>query len=90
MSDQPDQGQHRTPADLIYHLMRQHGWTQRDLADLLGRPSQVVSEILTGKKSVTAYTALQLEAATGVDAEQFLILQIRVNLEKARQGYKSR
>lgn len=29
------------------------GWTQADFADILGRPPQFVSEIITGKKEIT-------------------------------------
>src|SRR5260370_18921185 len=34
----------------------------------MGRPLQMISEIIQGKKAITAETALQLERATGVPA----------------------
>ena len=41
------------------------GWTQRDLAEVIGRPAQAISEIVQGSKRITAETALELAAALG-------------------------
>jgi HTH-type transcriptional regulator / antitoxin HigA len=45
---------HRPPstADLIRHLMDQHGLSRADMAPTLGTPSRV-SEVLKGKKGAT-------------------------------------
>lgn len=50
------------------------GWTQRDLAEVMGRPAQAVSEIVQGTKRITAETALELAAALGTSAEVWLRL----------------
>jgi len=42
--------------------------SQAELAQRMGRPLQMLSEIIQGKKAITAKTALQLERATGVPA----------------------
>jgi len=42
--------------------------SQAELAQRMGRPLQMISEIVQGKKAITAETALQLERATGVPA----------------------
>ena len=39
-------------AELIRHLMDQHGLQQKDLADVFGTPS-IVSEVLSGKRELT-------------------------------------
>ena len=39
------------------------GWTQRDLAEVIGRPAQAISEIVQGSKRITAETALELAEA---------------------------
>jgi addiction module HigA family antidote len=58
------------------------GWTQRDLAEVMGRPQQAISEIVRGSKRITAETALELAAALGTSAEVWLRLdaghQLRV------------
>jgi HTH-type transcriptional regulator/antitoxin HigA len=46
--------------------------TQQDLAKATGRPYQAISLIVTGKKSITADTAIDLEEALGIDAEYWL------------------
>lgn len=51
------------------------GWTQADFAEVLGRPAQFVSEIVTGKKEITRDSATQIAAALGTSAEFWLNLQ---------------
>jgi HTH-type transcriptional regulator/antitoxin HigA len=51
------------------------GWTQTDFAAVLGRPTQFVSEIVTGKKEITRESAAQIGAALGQSPEFWLTLQ---------------
>lgn len=51
------------------------GWTQAELAEILGRPAQFVSEIISGKKEITRESAAQIAAALGTSAEVWLNLQ---------------
>ncbi len=51
------------------------GWTQADFAEVLGRPAQFVSEIISGKKEITRESAAQIAAALGTSAEFWLNLQ---------------
>jgi HTH-type transcriptional regulator/antitoxin HigA len=51
------------------------GWDQKTLARVLGRPVQVVCEVVNGTKRITADTARQLEAAGLGDAIYWLQLQ---------------
>ena len=46
--------------------------TQRALAEVLGRPPQMISEVTRGKKAVTAEFALELEGALGIPANVWL------------------
>lgn len=72
-----------TPGDLLVVLLRDRGTTQAGLAALIGRPAQMVSEIATGKKRVTATTALQLERVFGLSARVWLSLQDEADLQEA-------
>jgi len=65
--------------------------TQRELARLMGRPEQLVSEIIHGRKALTAATALQLEEALGVPAELWMNLEVgyRLELERSRAAERS-
>lgn len=68
--------------------LKARGWTQTELADILGRPAQFVSEIVAGKKEVTRESAAQIGAAFGTSAEFWLNLQDSYYLW--RQGQDAR
>ena len=75
-----------SPGRIIQRELDERGWTQNDLADVMGRPSQAISEIINGKKQVTAETALELGEAFGVDAAFWSSLQSSYNLQQARRN----
>jgi HTH-type transcriptional regulator / antitoxin HigA len=60
------------------------GWSQKDLADVLGRPLQAVNEIVNANKQITPETAIQLGKAFGTSAEFWANLEAlyRVRLAK--------
>jgi HTH-type transcriptional regulator / antitoxin HigA len=58
-------------ADLIRHLMDQHGLTRADFVPLLGTPSRV-SEVLRGKKGLSMAMVQRLRARFRVPAELLL------------------
>jgi HTH-type transcriptional regulator/antitoxin HigA len=58
-------------ADLIRHLMDQHGLTRADLIPLLGTPSRV-SEVMTGKKGLSMAMVQRLRARFHVPADLLL------------------
>ena len=59
--------------------------TQRELAARLGRPAQVVNEIVKAKKAITPDTALELEMVLGIDAQYWANLESRYRMTLARQ-----
>lgn len=63
---QPDYAIH--PGETLAETLEELGMSQAELAQRMGRPLQMISEIIQGKKAITAETALQLERATGVPA----------------------
>jgi HTH-type transcriptional regulator/antitoxin HigA len=68
-----------TPGEYIREELVERGWTQMDLAEILGRPPQVVNEIIAGKRSITPETARGLADAFGTSA------QLWMNLEASHQ-----
>src|ERR1700674_143139 len=58
-------------ADLIRHLMDQHGLTRADLVPILGSPSRV-SEVLRGKKGLSMAMVQRLRARSRVPADLLL------------------
>jgi addiction module HigA family antidote len=63
---QPDYAIH--PGETLAETLEEIGMSQAELAQRMGRPLQMICEIIQGKKAITAETALQLERATGVPA----------------------
>lgn len=65
------------------------GWTQAELAEILGRPPQFVSEIIAGKKEITRESAAQLGAALGTSPEMWLEIQDRYFLWRQAQDERT-
>jgi HTH-type transcriptional regulator/antitoxin HigA len=55
-------------ADMIRHLMDQHGLSRADMVPILGTPSRV-SEVLTGKKELSMAMVQRLRARFRVPAD---------------------
>lgn len=74
------------PGELLAEELEARGMTQGELARRMGRPRQTVSGIVTGRKAITAETALQLERALGVAAQFWVGLEGRYRLALARNA----
>ena len=74
-----------SPGIILRRELDARGWTQRDLAEVLGRPAQAISEIVQGSKRITAETALELSAALGTSAEVWLQLDAGYRLRLAEE-----
>ena len=74
------------PGDHIREEIEYRGWTQGDLARIMGRPVQVINEIINGRKAITARTARELEAALGPSAELWMNLETSYRLYKEGQA----
>ena len=70
------------PGEYIRDELDARNWTQEDLAEIIGRPTKTVSQILTGQKAITARTAQELAAAFGTSAELWLNLQSAYDLAR--------
>lgn len=65
MSDELQPARVFPPGEILRDELEARGWTQRDLARVLGRPAQVVSEIISGRKQITPQTSRELGEALG-------------------------
>jgi len=74
------------PGVYIKKELEARGWTQADLADVLGRPVQTVCDIINGKHGVTPDTATGLAAAFGTSAQVWMNLQTSFDLWRASTG----
>src|SRR6266446_7987053 len=76
------------PGEFIKEELEARGWTQGDLATIMGRQDSVVSAIINGKRSVSPQIASELASAFGTSAELWMNLQASYNLY-ARKEQKS-
>lgn len=72
------------PGATLADEIEARGLSQAELARRMGRPVQVVNEIVRGKKAITAETALGLEDVLGVAAHFWLRLEADYQLSVAR------
>jgi HTH-type transcriptional regulator/antitoxin HigA len=64
-----------TPGEFLRDELDQRGWSQTDLAEIMGRSVSVVHEILSAKRSITPDTAQALADALGGSAQYWLNLE---------------
>lgn len=71
------------PGQILDRELKARGWTQKDLAEIMGRPVQVINEIVAGVKQVTPKTALELAQVFGTSAEFWMNLETNYRLHLA-------
>ena len=54
-----------SPGELIRDEIEARGWSQIELAEVLGRPGRLISELIAGKRAITPETAKALGQAFG-------------------------
>ena len=74
-----------TPGDILLHdFLEPMGITQYRLAKEIGVPQRRIGEVVAGRRSITADTALRLAAFFGTDAQSWINLQSHFDTETAR------
>ena len=73
------------PGEVLEEELEARGMTQKELAARLGRPAQVINEIIRAKKSITPETAIGLGRVLGVDAQFWINLEATYRMTLARQ-----
>ena len=72
------------PGETLADEIAARGMTQTELAARLGRPVQVVNEIIRAKKAITDDTALGLEKVLGIPAAFWVNLEQNYRMTRAR------
>lgn len=72
------------PGDFLRKELEARGWTQTDLAEILGRPVSMVNEIIAGKRGISPETARGLAAAFGTSPELWMNLESAYRLSRVR------
>jgi HTH-type transcriptional regulator / antitoxin HigA len=73
-----------SPGEYLKDELEARGWTQTQFAQIIGRPIQVVNEIIKERKSITAQTAASFAAAFGTSPELWMNLETAWQLSKVQ------
>jgi HTH-type transcriptional regulator/antitoxin HigA len=63
------------PGEYLRDELEARGWTQSEFARIIGRPIQVVNEIINGRKRITVESAKEIGLALGTGPELWLNLE---------------
>ena len=69
------------PGELIKDELKERGLTQKRLAEMTGIKASVISETISGKRSISLNMAVALEKALGIPADMWINLQTQYNLD---------
>jgi HTH-type transcriptional regulator/antitoxin HigA len=75
------------PGRIIRRELDARGWTQKNLAKIMERPEQAISEMIRGRKRITPETALQLSEAFGTSPELWINLEVKYRLHLAKKEH---
>lgn len=74
------------PGEVLREELDERGVTPTELARRIGVPANRVSQIIGGKRTITADTALRLGHWLGTDPQFWLNLQARFDLVEAERA----
>jgi HTH-type transcriptional regulator / antitoxin HigA len=72
------------PGEILKEELEARGWTQADLAEIIGRHVNSVNEIVIGKRGISPEMARSLAAALGTSAEVWMNLDAAYQLSRVR------
>jgi antitoxin HigA-1 len=73
------------PGEILADELQEIGISAAELARILGVPPNRISQIMAGKRSISADTALRLARYFGTSADLWMNLQKTYELDLARQ-----
>jgi HTH-type transcriptional regulator/antitoxin HigA len=72
------------PGEFLRDELEARGWSQTELAEIMGRPVRLINEIIAGKKAITPETAVQLGDSLGTSPELWMNLESQYQLSRVR------
>jgi len=78
------------PGEYIKDELEARKWTQKDLSIIIGKSTNEVNEIITGKRNISPRWAVLLAAAFGTSEDMRLGLQKDYDLYKARNMFTTK
>ena len=78
------------PGQILRRELEARGWQQKDLAAIIGRPEQAISEIINDKKQITPETARELASAFATSVDFWINLETLYRLRLAERQREER
>lgn len=78
-----------SPGEVLQEEIEARGMTQKELAARLGRPPQVINEIIRAKKAITPDTAIGLGKVLGIAPQYWINLETDYRMTLARNREKA-
>lgn len=75
------------PGEILAHELEETGLSAKKLADVIEVPPNRLYQLIAGKRSMTADTALRLGQYFGMSADFWMNLQSAYELDLARQQH---
>ena len=72
------------PGEFLREELEARGWSQTELAEIIGRPVRLINELIAGKKAITPETAIQLGDSLGTGPDVWMNLESQYQLSKVR------
>src|SRR3546814_1945170 len=72
------------PGEFLKDELEARGWSQTELAEIIGRPTRLINEIIAGKRTITPETAIQLGDSLGTGPELWMNLESQYPLSQVR------
>jgi HTH-type transcriptional regulator/antitoxin HigA len=73
------------PGEIISDEIRARNLKNKDLANQMTLSSTVLSDLIHGRRNITAELALKLESALGISAMFWMNIQSKYDLDRARK-----
>lgn len=73
------------PGEILRRELEQRGWTQQDLADIMGCSLRLVNEVVTGRRSISAETAIMLASALGTTPHHWMQMESAYQLARIQK-----
>lgn len=78
------------PGEDLLEAIEAKGWSQRQFAELIGTTAPYLSDIIKGRRNITASLAVRIGAAFGTSAEVRMNMQTNYDLFVAAKEEKER
>ena len=76
------------PGELLKEEVEYRGLTQAEVSDMTGIHYTSLTDILNGRRPLTAQTALLFEAALGISAGLLMRMQLDYTMENSRKDVR--